>query len=129
MKRLPTPFVPPVLGNVVQIGSAVSAPMTVEDDWITVAFPSTLLEPGLYMVSTNVIVSGLTQLPYYSFSSISHLGPAQPSVLTMVAGSWINSPTNFLPSNIFWMQPNTSPNYPLGTNGYFWVDVLFAPMY
>ncbi len=79
--------------------------------WNTVSLPtSQLLEPGLYLVSTNVNVS-------YNYSTLAYIGLPQPSLLTLVAGVYWNS--------------NNSPNAPPDALGgaFYWIDVLFRPMY
>ena len=82
--------------------------------WHEVNINVSSLEPGLYVVSVNVVAE-------YAFSTIP--GGATPSLLTLVAGSFAdqNSPNPLFPQQVF-----HGSGHP---NGYFWLDVDFTPQY
>jgi len=112
-----------------QVGGDVTTTLTASNGWVEVAFTQSL-DIGLYVVSKDVFVNTKSSTEYYSFSTQDALGPARPSVLTVVAG--MNTPFDNTPkpNELFFIAPNTNPTHPNGIpNGYFWVDVLFTPSY
>jgi hypothetical protein len=111
-----------------QVANAVTTSATASNGWVEVAFTEELAN-GLYMVSKDVFVNGKNE--YYSFSTHQELydavGPARPSVLTVVAGvvADVGSQTPTKPTRIY-SDFQVTPQRP---NGFFWADVLFNPDY
>lgn len=63
---------------------------------------------------------------HYSFATHEALGPARPSVLTVVAGMVPISAAADAPPNKLFYDFDPPDIYP---NGFFWVDVSFTPEY
>lgn len=109
------------------IGQTGASSATADDGWVEVPLTTAVdLQPGLYMVSNNVVVNAATSKHYYSFSTHDALGPARPSVLNVVAGTIPTSPAANAPPNRLFYDLDLPDIYP---NGFFWVDVLFSPEY
>lgn len=96
----------------------------VTEGWNEVEVETALLEPGLYIVSVNVM-SHLSVNPITTYTTTSNVTipgvapPATPSVLTLVAGSYSDT------GNVFPAKVAASP-YP---TVHYWLDVAFSPKY
>lgn len=85
--------------------------------WKEVAISPVNVDPGLYMVSVNVV-------SHYSITTINHVTPAAtPSLLTIVAGSYSTNANVPFPEAVY---SNASLGFP---TAFFWLDVSFTPLY